>query len=95
VRSWTVRGAGSEFVVLALVALQEGATVARNLRATIERGTLEPFKFADKGFVVSIGDRELAGITIGGRLAHGLKDAIECESTADWRPGSPRRSALC
>jgi NADH:ubiquinone reductase (H+-translocating) len=74
---------GRALPVLAQVALQEGATVARNLRATIEGGTLEPFKFADKGFVVSIGDRagvaELAGITIGGRLAHGLKDAIEWE----------------
>jgi NADH dehydrogenase len=74
---------GRALPVLAQVALQEGAAVARNLRATIEGEALEPFKFGDKGFVVSIGDRagvaELAGITIGGRLAHGLKDAIEWE----------------
>jgi NADH dehydrogenase len=74
---------GRALPVLAQVALQEGANVAGNLRATIEGKALEAFKFADKGFVVSIGDRagvaELAGITIGGRLAHGLKDAIEWE----------------
>jgi NADH dehydrogenase len=74
---------GRALPVLAQVALQEGTTVARNLRATIEQRALEPFKFGDKGFVVSIGDRagvaELAGITLGGRLAHGLKDAIEWE----------------
>ena len=74
---------GRALPVLAQVALQEGTTVARNLRATIEQRALKPFKFGDKGFVVSIGDRagvaELAGITLGGRLAHGLKDAIEWE----------------
>jgi NADH:ubiquinone reductase (H+-translocating) len=74
---------GRALPVLAQVALQEGATVGRNLRATIEGRALEPFKFDDRGFVVSIGNRagaaELAGITIGGRLARGLKDAIEWE----------------
>lgn len=37
----------------------------------------------NKGLVVSIGDRagvaDVAGITLGGRLAHGLEDAIEWE----------------
>jgi NADH dehydrogenase FAD-containing subunit len=44
---------------------------------------LRPFTFHDKGFVVSVGGRkgvaEIAGLTIGGRLAHALKDAIEWE----------------
>jgi len=74
---------GHALPALAQVALQEGASVAHNLRATIEGRALEPFKFSDKGFVVSIGGRagvaDLAGITVGGRLAHGLKDAIEWE----------------
>ena len=49
------------------------------------RGQAGPgaFTFRDKGFVVSVGTRrgvaDIAGITTGGRLAHGLKDAIEWE----------------
>jgi NADH:quinone reductase (non-electrogenic) len=74
---------GHALPALAQVALDEGATVARNLRATIEGRALEPFRFDNKGFVVSIGDRagvaDVAGITLGGRLAHALKDAIEWE----------------
>lgn len=68
---------------LAQLALEEGTTVARNLRAAIEGRPLEPFSFANKGFVVSVGSRrgaaEIAGLTIGGRLAAMLKDAIEWE----------------
>jgi NADH:ubiquinone reductase (H+-translocating) len=74
---------GHALPVLAQVAVQEGASVAGNLRATIEGRSLEPFTFRDKGFVVSVGGRsgvaEVAGITFGGRLAHALKDAIEWE----------------
>jgi NADH dehydrogenase len=68
---------------LAQVALEEGETVARNLDAELEGKPLEAFTFHDKGFVVSVGTRrgvaDIAGITTGGRLAHGLKDAIEWE----------------
>jgi NADH dehydrogenase len=74
---------GRALPVLAQIALQEGASVASNLRATIEGRPLTPFKFRDKGFVISVGDRsgvaEVAGVTFGGRLAHALKDAIEWE----------------
>ncbi len=68
---------------LAQVALEEGETVARNLDAELDGRPLEAFTFHDKGFVVSVGPRrgvaDIAGITIGGRLAHLLKDAIEWE----------------
>lgn len=68
---------------LAQIALAEGETVARNLQAEIERRPLESFRFRDKGFVVSVGGArgvaDIAGRTIGGRLAHVLKDAIEWE----------------
>jgi NADH dehydrogenase len=74
---------GHALPVLAQVAVQEGDSVAGNLRATVEGRPLEPFTFRDKGFVVSVGGRsgvaEVAGFTIGGRLAHALKDAIEWE----------------
>src|SRR5262252_4500376 len=39
---------GHALPALAQVALQEGASVAHNLRATIEGRALEPFKFSDK-----------------------------------------------
>lgn len=68
---------------LAQIAVQEGEVAAHNLRAAIEDKKLKPFDFRDKGFVVSVGNREgvaeVAGLTIGGRLAHLLKDAIELE----------------
>jgi NADH dehydrogenase len=68
---------------LAQVALEEGETVARNLDAEVNGKPLEAFTFHDKGFVVSVGTRrgvaDIAGITIGGRAAHLLKDAIEWE----------------
>jgi NADH:ubiquinone reductase (H+-translocating) len=68
---------------LAQVALEEAETVARNLDAELERRPLEAFSFHDKGFAVSVGPRrgvaDVAGITVGGRLAHVLKDAIEWE----------------
>jgi NADH dehydrogenase len=68
---------------LAQTAIEEGTVVAQNLRATIENKPLTAFRFHDKGFVVSVGKRrgvaDVAGLTIGGRLAHTLKDAIELE----------------
>jgi NADH dehydrogenase len=68
---------------LAQVALEEGETVARNLDAELRGRPLEAFTFHDKGFVVSVGTRrgvaDIAGITIGGRPVHLLKDAIEWE----------------
>lgn len=68
---------------LAQIALDEGDTVAANVKATIEGTPLEAFEFKSKGFVVGIGARrgvaEVAGLTLGGRLAHALKDAIEWE----------------
>jgi NADH dehydrogenase len=74
---------GRALPVLAQVAVEEGESVARNLRATIEGRPLTPFTFRDKGFVVSVGGArgvaQVAGRTIGGRLARTLKDAIEWE----------------
>lgn len=68
---------------LAQIALEEGETVATNLLAEIEGRELEPFRFQNKGFVISVGGRsgvaDVAGRTFGGRLAHVLKDAIEWE----------------
>jgi NADH:ubiquinone reductase (H+-translocating) len=68
---------------LAQVALEEAETVANNLDAELEGKPLEAFTFHNKGFVVSVGPRrgvaDIAGITMGGRLAHVLKDAIEWE----------------
>jgi NADH:ubiquinone reductase (H+-translocating) len=68
---------------LAQVALEEAETVANNLDAELEGKPLEVFTFHDKGFAVSVGVRrgvaDVAGITLGGRLAHVLKDAIEWE----------------
>lgn len=68
---------------LAQTALAESETVAENLRAELEGKPLEPFRYRDKGFVVSVGAHrgvaDVAGITFGGRLAHTLKDAIEWE----------------
>jgi NADH:ubiquinone reductase (H+-translocating) len=68
---------------LAQIAIEEGDTAANNLRASIDGGALEPFVFHNKGFVVSVGNRrgvaDIAGRTIGGRLAHTLKEAIEWE----------------
>jgi NADH dehydrogenase len=74
---------GHALPVLAQVAVEEGESVAQNLRATVEGRPLTPFRFRDKGFVVSVGGRsgvaDVAGLTIGGRMAHALKDAIEWE----------------
>lgn len=68
---------------LAQVALTEAETVAENLRAELEGRVLEPFRYREKGFVVSLGTHrgvaDVAGLTFGGRLAHVLKDAIEWE----------------
>lgn len=68
---------------LAQLALDEGETVVCNLEAEMTGRPLEAFSFRDKGFVVSVGKARgvatVAGVTIGGRLAHALKDAIEWE----------------
>lgn len=77
------KNTGHALPALAQVAVAEGDLVAHNLRATIEGKPLKPFTFHDKGFVVSVGGHsgvaDVAGLTIGGRLAHALKDAIEWE----------------
>ena len=74
---------GHALPVLAQVAVDEGDAVAHNLRASIEGLPLTPFVYRDKGFVITVGGRQgvadVAGFTIGGRLAHALKDAIEWE----------------
>jgi NADH:ubiquinone reductase (H+-translocating) len=66
---------------LAQIALEEAETVASNLDAELNGRPLESFRFHDKGFLVSVGPRrgvaEVAGVSAGGRLAHGLKDAVE------------------
>jgi NADH dehydrogenase len=74
---------GQALPVLAQVAVEEGDLVAHNLEAAVEGKPLKPFTFLNKGFVVSVGGRsgvaDVAGLTIGGRMAHALKDAIEWE----------------
>jgi len=74
---------GRVYAPTAQIALSEGETVADNLLAELNGGPLEPFSYSDKGLVVSVGPRsgvaDVAGRTIGGRLAHLLKDAIEWE----------------
>jgi NADH dehydrogenase len=74
---------GRAFPPTAQVALAEGKTVATNLFAEIEGRPLESFEYDSKGLVVSVGPRsgvaDVGGRTIGGRLAHLLKDAIEWE----------------
>jgi NADH:ubiquinone reductase (H+-translocating) len=74
---------GHVLPALAQVALEEGETVARNLEAELKDRPLEAFTFHDKGFVTSVGPHrgvaDIAGTTIGGRMAHLLKDAIEWE----------------
>jgi len=68
---------------LAQIALEEGDTVAYNLQAELYDRPLRAFGFHNKGFVVSVGGErgvaDVAGRTIGGRLGHVLKDAIEWE----------------
>jgi NADH dehydrogenase len=68
---------------LAQIALSEGETVAENLRDELRGRQIEPFRYREKGFVVSVGGKrgvaDIAGVTLGGRLAHVLKDAIEWE----------------
>lgn len=68
---------------LAQIALEEAETVVHNLEAEVEGKPLQPFRFQDRGFVVSVGGRrgvaEVAGRTFGGRMASVLKDAIEWE----------------
>jgi NADH dehydrogenase len=74
---------GHALPALAQVALDEGETVARNLKAELSDRPLEAFTFHDRGFVASVGTHrgvaDIAGITTGGRVAHVLKDAIEWE----------------
>jgi NADH dehydrogenase len=68
---------------LAQIALDEGNTVAENLRAELRGEALRPFALHDRGTTVSVGPTrgvaELSGRAFGGRLAHMLKDAIEWE----------------
>lgn len=74
---------GHTLAPLAQTALEEGETVASNLLAEMDGRPLEPFRFLNKGYVVSVGGQrgvaDVAGRTFGGRLAHVLKDAIEWE----------------
>jgi NADH dehydrogenase len=67
----------------AQVALAEGEVVADNLLAELDDRPLQSFSDRSGGLVVSVGSRrgvaDVAGRTVGGRLAHLLKDAIEWE----------------
>jgi NADH dehydrogenase len=64
-------------------ALEQGETVADNLLAEIAGRDPQPYAHQDRGFVVSVGGRrgagDVLGRTVGGRVAHLLKDAIEWE----------------
>jgi NADH dehydrogenase len=67
----------------AQVALAEGEVVTDNLLAELDDRPLQSFSDRSRGQVVSVGGRrgvaDVAGRTVGGRLAHLLKDAIEWE----------------
>jgi NADH dehydrogenase len=68
---------------LAQIALAEGEVVADNLLAELDDRPLQSFADRSRGLVVSVGSRrgvaDVAGRTVGGRVAHLLKDAIEWE----------------
>ncbi len=68
---------------LAQIALDEADVVAGNLGAETRNKELRPFIFHSKGIAVSVGARrgvaEVAGVTLGGRSARLLKEAIEWE----------------
>lgn len=68
---------------LAQIALEEGETVAQNLLAELENRPLQTFSFLDKGFVVSVGEKQgvaaIMGHSFSGRLVRVLKEAIEWE----------------
>jgi NADH dehydrogenase len=68
---------------LAQVALAEGEVVADNVLAELDDHPLQSFSDRSRGQVISVGSRravaDVAGRTVGGRLAHLLKDAIEWE----------------
>jgi NADH:ubiquinone reductase (H+-translocating) len=73
---------GQSLPATAQVALNEGDAISHNLAAQYQGQPLQPFAFFNKGYVVSVGNRNGAadlpgGVTIGGRLAHILKDGIE------------------
>jgi NADH dehydrogenase len=67
----------------AQIALAEGEVVADNLLAELDDRPLQSFSDRSRGLVVSVGSQrgvaDVAGRTVGGRLAHLLKDAIEWE----------------
>ena len=67
----------------AQIALEEGETVATNVANDISGAKLESFEFKNKGYVISVGGRsgvaDVAGLTIAGRPAMMLKNAIEWE----------------
>lgn len=51
--------------MLAQVAVQQGRTVAQNIQASIENAPLSPFKFKEKGLLVSLGQWYAAGKIFG------------------------------
>ncbi|HEX8550685.1 MAG TPA: NAD(P)/FAD-dependent oxidoreductase [Abditibacteriaceae bacterium] len=67
----------------AQIAIEEGETVAANVIADATGGKAETFHFKNKGYVISVGGRsgvaDVAGLTIAGRPAMMLKNAIEWE----------------
>jgi len=88
----------SNFPVTAQVAMQQGEHVALNLKLLINNEKLLPFKFNDKGEMMSlgIGDASISGIglTLSGKLAFDIRRIIyatkmpkfgkSLKSTASW-----------
>lgn len=76
-------GASRPLPPTAQIAIEEGETVAANVAEDITGGKLETFEFKSKGFVISVGGRsgvaDVAGLTVAGRPAMMLKNAIEWE----------------
>lgn len=67
----------------AQIAIEEGETVAQNVANEVTGSKPERFEFKSKGYVISVGGRsgvaDVSGLTIAGRPAMVLKNAIEWE----------------
>lgn len=67
----------------AQIAIEEGETVATNVIGALTGSKMESFEFKSKGYVISVGGRsgvaDVSGLTLAGRPASVLKNAIEWE----------------
>ena len=66
---------GRPYPPTAQMATQQGQVLGKNLVALLRGGQLEPFKYAPKGTVASLGSREAIGI-VGGKKVFGGRAAM-------------------